>query len=64
MEKYTSNFQLTMHARDADIVRLGVDREGNEDCGLYGSRVRNDFGTSLLARGTREEMERLKREGP
>lgn len=34
-----------------------VSFNGDDDCGLYVSRLVNDFGTPLAARGTRAELE-------
>jgi hypothetical protein len=58
MEKHVSNFQLIMTAPDADLINIG-----RGEYGLYGHQIRNDFGTPLIARGTKEEMEYLKRGG-
>lgn len=56
MIKYATNFQMVMHAAEANVVKLGED-----DYGLYDTSrsVRNSFGTSLMARGTKAEIEAL-----
>jgi hypothetical protein len=58
VNKLVSQFQLMMALQEGGgtVVRLG----DGDDYGLYGRRVRNSFGTSLLARGSREELEALK----
>ena len=54
MVKYATKFQLVVFSPGASVVRFGPD-----DYGLYGRGFRNDFGTSLMARGTEAEVRSL-----
>lgn len=57
MQKLVSQFQLMMalqSGRDINVIDLS-----NEEAGLYVSGSRNNFGTTLVARGTRSELETL-----
>jgi hypothetical protein len=59
MEKYASNFDFVMWAGRTYLVDYKKD---GSDTGLYGVHFRNNFlyrKTSLMARGTRDEMEAL-----
>lgn len=55
MKIYASKFQLAINRNTAYIIQWNKD-----ECGLYGRSFRNNFGTSLMAKGTRKEMEELK----
>ena len=49
---YTSLVSLILEANDLTVVQLGDD-----DYGLYAARLTNHFGTPLMARGTKAEMD-------
>jgi len=58
LKKYATRFQMVVFANGSRVVRLGAD-----DYGLYGRGFRNDFGTSLMARGTESEVRGLVHDG-
>lgn len=51
---YTSLVSLILEGNSLKVVKLGDD-----DYGLYAARLVNSFGTPLMARGTKAEMDQF-----
>ena len=58
MVRHVSRFQLMMAVTQGKAFLVDLSNDGS-DTGVYAPRLRNDFGSAILARGTRVEMENL-----